>query len=223
MTNRPQRTASARTHARANQLTLAIVDPSSALRAGLPLLLPGVAVTGSHATVESLLTGRSAADVVLMDIAPDGGAEPTAVRLLTRAGYLVCLYTFEDRAAVLARYIAAGVRGIVSKGDPVDSLAGALARIAGGGTAISNGYAHVGAMPPELTLRQAQILAGRARGETFHSIARRLDISERTAQDHWSAIARRFENFLRTHSPADLERSLGLDNGVAQLEYDEIR
>ncbi len=223
MTNRPHRAIPAHPHAHADQLSLAIVDPSSALRAGLPLLLTGLTVTGSYATTEALLAGRAAADVVLMDIAPDGSAEPTAVRLLTRAGYLVCLYTFEDRAAVLARYIAAGVRGIVSKSDPVDSLAGALARIAVGGTAISNGYAHVDAALPELTLRQAQILAGRARSETFHSIARRLDISERTAQDHWSAIARRFESFLRTHSPADLERSLGLDNGVAPLEQDEFR
>jgi two-component system nitrate/nitrite response regulator NarL len=223
MTNRPHRTIAPRPSASADRLSLAIVDPSSALRAGLPLLLSGVTVTGSYPTVEALLAARPAANIVLMDVVPESGVEPTSVRILARAGYLVCLYTFERRTAALARYIAAGARGVVSKADPVDALAGALSRIAFGGTAISNGFARGDAALPELTLRQSQILAGRARGETFHSIARRLDISERTAQDHWSAIARRFETFLRSHSPADLERSLGLDSGVAPLEYDEVR
>jgi DNA-binding NarL/FixJ family response regulator len=202
---------------------LAVVDPSAVVRAGLPLLLTGFTVTGSYAAVDALLAARPAADIVLTEARADGGSGPAAVRSLTRSGYRVCLYTFENRPPVLARYIDAGVRGIVSKRDPVESLASALARISAGGTAMSSGSRTCPSSVPELTARQMQILAGRSRGETFHSIARRLDISERTAQDHWSAIARRFESFLRTHSPADLERSLGLDNGVAPLVDDESR
>lgn len=202
---------------------LAVIDPSAVMRAGLPLLLTGFTVTAGFPSVKAFLTSGAEADIVLVDIAVDGGRETAAVRTLARIGYSVCLYTLESRPAVLTRYVEAGARGIVSKADPVDVLAGALARIAAGGTAIRNDHLDGAATLPSLTLRQMQILAGRARGETFHSIARRLDISERTAQDHWSAIARRFAAFLRNHSPADLERSLGLDSGVAPLTFGETR
>lgn len=202
---------------------LAVVDASAVMRAGLPLLLTGFTVTAGYATAAALLAARPPADIVLLDVTVDGGRETAAVRSLARAGYRVCLYTLESRPAVLARYADAGAHGIVSKADPVDALVDALSRIAAGGTAFGSGRAGGASPMPELTLRQMQILAGRARGETFHSIARRLDISERTAQDHWSAIARRFETFLRTHSPADLERSLGLDSGIAPLTADEPR
>jgi DNA-binding NarL/FixJ family response regulator len=222
MTNRTLPSPTPRRSRRTGPPQLAVVDPSAVMRAGLPLLLTGFTVTGSYSAVDALLAARPAADIVLTEARGDGGSGPAAVRSLTRSGYRVCLYTFEKRPPVLARYVEAGVRGIVSKGDPVDSLASALSRISAGGTAISIGFAGGPSSVPELTARQMQILAGRARGETFHSIARRLDISERTAQDHWSAIARRFETFLRTHSPADLERSLGLDSGVAPLAYDEV-
>ncbi|MEO7126345.1 MAG: LuxR C-terminal-related transcriptional regulator [Nakamurella sp.] len=205
---------------------LSVIDPNTLTRAGLPLVLTDFAIIGSFATVEAMLAARPRADITLLEVGDAGFRAEGGVRSLSRAGYRVCLYTFEYRQAVIARYIAAGARGVVSKADPVDSLAGALSRIAAGGTAISEEFraARVGdPLPDKLTARQLQILAGRARGETFHSIARRLEISERTAQDHWSAVARRFEAFLRSHSPADLERSLGLDNGVASLEYDETR
>jgi two-component system nitrate/nitrite response regulator NarL len=193
------------------------------MRAGLPLLLTGFTVTAGYSSMNALLAARPQADIVLMDVAVDGGRETAAVRALVRAGYRVCLYTLETRPVVLTRYADAGVRGIVFKSDPVEILVSALGRIAAGGTAISNSRLDKASQPPELTLRQMQILAGRARGETFHSIARRLNISERTAQDHWSAVARRFETFLRNHSPADLERSLGLDSGVAPLPNEEPR
>lgn len=206
--------------------SLSVVDPNTLARVGLPLVLTGFAITGSFATVEAMLAAQPPADIVLLEVGDAGCREEDGVRSLSRAGYRVCLYTFERRHAVIVRLVAAGARGVVSKADSVDTLATALLRIAAGGTAISEEFPAVSGralLPPKLTTRQLQILAGRARGETFHSIARRLDISERTAQDHWSAIARRFEVFLRSHSPADLERSLGLDSGVATLEYDEVR
>lgn len=200
--------------------SLALVAANSALRAALPLLLTGFTVTGQFATVEGLIETHPSAEIVLVD-APDGAsAGADGIRAATRAGYRVCVHTTETRRAVVARYLAAGARGVIAQSDPVESLAGSLARIAAGATAISDRYADIAAAGSdhELTGRQLQILAGRARGETFSSIAGRLAISERTAQDHWSAIARRYDLFLKDHSPADLERSLGLDAGAAPLD-----
>lgn len=66
---------------------------------------------------------------------------------------------------------------------------------------------------PSLTQRQRQIRSARARGEKFESIGRRLFISKTVAEEHWSIIARKFAEFLHNHSPADLERLLGLEPG----------
>ena len=64
-----------------------------------------------------------------------------------------------------------------------------------------------------LTPRQREILAARARGESFRSIGQRLFISERTAQDHMNHVNEAFADYLATHSPADLERDLGIGPG----------
>ena len=66
---------------------------------------------------------------------------------------------------------------------------------------------------PSLTQRQRQILSARARGEKFESIGRRLFITKKVAEEHWSIIAKKFAEFLHDHSPADLERLLGLEPG----------
>lgn len=66
---------------------------------------------------------------------------------------------------------------------------------------------------PDLTDRQREILRSRARGETFRSIAGRLYITKKTAEDHMSAVAVKLAHYLREHSPADLERELGLGPG----------
>lgn len=226
MTLRQHRRPAARYLASASTPRLAVVEPNALVRAALPLMLTGFVVSGSFATTDALIASRPQADIVLVVVGGEGRRDEGSVRALSRAGYRVCLYTSERRRAVIARLIGAGARGVVSQSDPVASLAHALSRISEGGTAISNEYASAATstpLVPELTSRQLQVLGGRARGETFHSIAKRLQISERTAQDHWSAISRRFEVFLRSHSPADLERSLGLDNGVASLTDEELR
>ena len=65
---------------------------------------------------------------------------------------------------------------------------------------------HLGQLSP----RQLEVLRARARGEPFKSIARRLGIDQRTVEDHMYAVTRRFADYLRTHSLADLEHELGI-------------
>ncbi|MGR6997400.1 hypothetical protein ACU686_03640 [Yinghuangia aomiensis] len=52
---------------------------------------------------------------------------------------------------------------------------------------------------------------GRARGQSFRSIAARLHITEKTAAGYMDQVKAKFAAYLADHSPADLERYLGLE------------
>lgn len=205
---------------------VAIVDPNTAIRIGLPLMLRAVDFYAGYASCAEALLNRPVVDVVMLDPTAhvNGRSSTTAVddiAAFVSAGFRVCLYTLDPRPHFLARCLRAGARGVVLKSDPLDTLVVCLRRVASGFVEISENVvlpaAGTGDAPASLTARQRQVLAGRARGEPFRRIARQLGISERTAHDHWSAIARNFAGFLTAHSPADLERSLGLDHGPATL------
>jgi DNA-binding NarL/FixJ family response regulator len=210
---------------------IAIVDAATAVRAGLPLMLPGFAFVAGFRSGATVLAKQPAVDAVLFDPhagdeAPAGASSRDTIAALVSAGYRVCVYTLDRRPHFLACCSRAGAHGLVLKCDPLDDLARCLRQVARGYRATSSSVAlppaAIGGHPVTLTGRQRQVLAGRARGEPFRRIARRLNISERTAHDHWSAIARAFADFLSTHSPADLERSLGLDPGPAPLAPDAL-
>jgi DNA-binding CsgD family transcriptional regulator len=72
---------------------------------------------------------------------------------------------------------------------------------------------------PELTERQIEVLNARARGEGWKLLARRLNISEKTAQGHLEAVMVKMVLHLQHAgldpyaSPADVERALGLAPG----------
>lgn len=205
---------------------VAVIDASDLVRSGLPLVLRDVTVSAGFSTVAAFLQERPPADVVIFGYQGPAADTPAhydsrAIGRLTRTGYRVCVFTCEDRPALLARCLRAGAAGIVLKTEPLGALSRAIGEILAGRPAVSGRLAATvttRAREPELTPRQQQILSGRARGETFRSIAQRLDISVRTAQDHWTAIARRYEEFLSRYSAADLERSLGLDRGPVPLD-----
>ncbi len=136
----------------------------------------------------------------------------------------MCIYTDERRRLVLANCLSAGASGVVHKTDTPQTLAEALATVAGGGVRITRtleGLAEVLAdrnALPSLTLRQQQVLAGRARGESFQQIARRLFITVDTAKDHMQAVNRHLAVYLRTSTPAELALLLGILPGDLAAE-----
>jgi len=202
-----------------------VVDDNTVIRSGLPLLMAEFAFVGSFLDCESLLERAPAADVVLLDLHLAGTGRTgihqgvDAVRACAAAGYRVCLYSNERRRHLLLRCLQAGAQGVVHKADPAETLAEAVFQVAAGSVVITTGLIGLAELAerrdrlPTLTDRQRQVLSGRARGETFRSIARRLAISEKTAQEHWSVVTEKFAGYLRTHSAADLEHQLGLDSG----------
>lgn len=218
----------------ARPLRVALVDDTTVVRQGLPLLLPGVTFVAIHPDSETLLRERPDVDVLLLDLNLSGpgrsgvqqGVE--AVRACTAGNYRVCVYTVERRRYLLLRCLQAGARGIVHKTDSTGVLHRVLRDVAAGEIVITPALAGLAELAehreqlPALSRRQREVLAARARGEPFRSIARRLDITERTAQEHWSVVTEKFARYLRAHSAADLEHLLGLDPGTLRSGNEDI-
>ncbi|HIW29128.1 MAG TPA: response regulator transcription factor [Candidatus Luteococcus avicola] len=204
---------------------VAIVDDNTVVRFGLPLMHPELEVVTTCATVEELLCEAPEVDLVILDLRLSDGSEPRrtqgtkAVKTVARAGYRICLYTDERRRLVLAKCLRAGAHGIVHKSDSREFAADAFIRVAEGETVITRsleGLAEVlarrGGMP-EMTERQKQVLAARARGETFPEIAERLFITEGVAQEHMRVVSQKFSRYMADASPGDIEYHLGLAPG----------
>lgn len=207
------------------RVRVASVDDDTVIRHGLPLLLTDVDVVCSYPGIDGLLRDAPQVDLVLLDLVLKGtggtglvqGA--AATRAVARAGYPVLIYTNERRPAVLVACLTAGARGIIHKAEPLDALETAIVAVAGGAVVITQALIGLAELAerrgelPTLTDRQRQILAARARGEPFQSIAERLYIARKTAEEHMAVVNGKFADFLRDHSPADLERLLGIAPG----------
>ncbi len=207
----------------ARPVRIACVDDDTLIREGIARLLPGVEVAGSFRSVEAFLGESPRADVVLLDLwltgpslARIGEQGVPAVRAVSTAGYPVLIYTNERRRHVLAACLAAGARGIVHKSESLPTLTAAIATVQSGGlvmTTALTGLAEVfqrrDAMPG-LTPRQLEVLRARARGQSYRSIASDMYLSPKTVEEYMSEVNRKFASYLRDHSPADLERLLGV-------------
>lgn len=203
---------------------VALVDDSPFIRDGARLLEPDLAVVASYASVEELLVADPDVDVVLLDLrlhpAPGTSAQGArGVREVAATGAKVLVYTEDRRRMVLAGCLAAGASGVAHKSDPVEWVVDAVRTVARGGVSVTPAVAGVlelaarrGALAP-VTGRKLQVLRGRARGETFKAIAARLHIAPSTAEDYMAEVTRMFADYLREHSPADLERHLGVGEG----------
>lgn len=202
-----------------------LVDDIAALRAALPVLLPGLDFVGVHADAETFLSRRPAADLVLLDLKLTNLSQPWAVQglelvqLVVRAGYRVCLYTQEERRFVLAACVAAGASGIVGKADPVAMVTAKVARVLAGEVVLPEGLTGLVETLVRrgnlrlLTPRQRELLAGRARGKTYAEIGTELHLSESTLRGYWADLSVVVAEHLQATSAADVEQALGLAPG----------
>lgn len=213
---------------------IAIIDDDSIVRVALADYLPAVAEAVAYPSVREFLAARPRVGVVVLDLHLMGTLDPldpdidssqlpphgaAAVAMVDQAGYKVLIYTNEPRRFVLAGCLAAGASGVVHKTDRMETLDAAITEVISGGIVVTPGLVgmiemldRVGELP-SLTRRQREVLAGRARGEPFKLLARRLEIQQKTVEEHAGAVARKFSDYLRTHSMADLERLLGIGPG----------
>jgi DNA-binding NarL/FixJ family response regulator len=209
----------------AERYRVVVIDDSTIVRFGMPLMHPELEVVATYPDIEELLVDEPAVDLVILDLRLSGGPSPgvrqgpTAIRALRAAGYRICLFTDERRRLVLAQCMRAGAQGVVHKSDSVETAAAAFNTVAAGGIVVTQsliGLAEVlerRSGLPELTARQRQVLAGRARGETWNEIAARLFITEGVAREHMAAVNAKFAAYLQRASPGDIERHLGVAPG----------
>ncbi|MFC4052386.1 LuxR C-terminal-related transcriptional regulator [Actinomadura syzygii] len=205
------------------QVRVAAIDDDTLIRDGLRVLVPGLDVVAACRDVAEFLAVRPRVEVVLLDLTLTGTAtDPVlqgtdAVAALAADGWRVLVYTNERRRAVLVACLNAGARGVVHKAEPLPALAAAAADVAAGRIVITQALTGLAELAgrrgrlPDLSPRERDVLAGRARGESFRSIARRLFITEKTASGYMDQVKHKFAAYLREHSPADLERALGLE------------
>ncbi|WP_322761669.1 response regulator transcription factor [Frankia sp. Cr2] len=215
---------------------IGVVDDEPVYRDSLPLLVPELNVVVAARTVDEFLAlaprvlavqpSADTLDAVLVDLDLSGNSgrpDPVhgrrAVAAVAEAGYRVLIYTGQRRPLVLAGCLGVGARGIVHKSerparlvDAVDAIAAGRMVLTTAVTGLAEAVSRTGVLP-DLTDRQREVLRARARGEPYTSIAKRLYIDRKTVEEHMSLVARKFSDYLRDHSPADLERELGIGSG----------
>jgi DNA-binding NarL/FixJ family response regulator len=186
-------------------IRILVVDDHPLFRAGVSALFDSVddtevvatAADGEAAVREATLARP---DVVLMDLALPGVGGLEATRRIVTAcpeAAVLVLTMLEDDDSVLAA-MRAGARGYVLKGAGQEELLAAVRAVAAGGAVfgatIAAGLLQNLTEPqpahrfPELTEREAEVLALMAEGRDNREIAAALGVSSKTVANHVSHV-----------------------------------
>jgi len=207
-----------------------IVDDHPLVRQGLTAVLAGVSdIEVVDAVADGALAAEAAvaaeADIVLMDLSMPGmdGVEATSEVLALRPhARVVILTSFAEQARVLAA-LDAGAVGYVLKDTEPDDLIHAVHEAAAGNAPISPRAALAllparGAKRPSpsanLSPRERQVLTLVAVGLPNKSIARRLQISEKTVKAHLTRIFAALDVYDRTSAALWAQRNGLLDDNT---------
>ena len=184
--------------------------------AGLLATVPDVEVVGAVGSGEEAVawSGRATADVVLMDINLPGISGVDATRRVLarspRTAVLVVSMVDDDDNVVAA--LTAGARGYVLKEASPDEILAALRTVAAGGAVFGAAIAArlVSTAARErssplldrdsFTARERDVLDLLAEGASNRQIARRLDLSLKTVQNHVSRILDKLQAADRTQA-----------------------
>ena len=190
-----------------------VVDDHPLFRAGLEALLATVAdveVVGSvgdgAAAVRAV--AEQAPDVVLMDLNLPGIPGLEATRRIAAAHpdtAVLVLTMVDDDDSVLAA-LRVGARGYVLKGAAQEEVLSAIRTVAAGGAVFGAGAAQRvlrggrSRYAPDLTAREAEVLALVADGRSNPDIARELGLSLKTVQNHVSHVLAKMQVRDRTQA-----------------------
>jgi DNA-binding NarL/FixJ family response regulator len=207
-----------------------IVDDHPLVRQGLTAVLASVsdievvdAVADGTLAAEAAVAGR--ADIVLMDLSMPGmdGVQATSEVLALRPDTRVVILTsFAEQARVRAA-LNAGAVGYVLKDTEPEDLIDAVHEAAAGNAPISPRAAVAllpsrGASRPSpsanLSPRERQVLTLVAVGLPNKSIARRLQISEKTVKAHLTRIFAALDVYDRTSAALWAQRNGLLDDNT---------
>jgi DNA-binding NarL/FixJ family response regulator len=205
-------------------ISVLVVDDHEVVRTGLACLLgaaPDLVCVGTAedgaAAVEQV--ARLAPDVVLMDLSMPGTDGITALRTLRRNGRdvpVLVLSSFCDTDLVLEA-VRAGADGYLLKDSVGEVILDGVRSVAAGRAALDPVAARsllsgVRAHPASdaLTEREREVLELVRQGQPNKSIARKLQISERTVKAHVTHVFQRIGVSDRTQAALWAERHLHL-------------
>ena len=192
-----------------------VVDDHPLFREGLAALLATVhdmrllATAGDGATAIRLATEHRP-DIVLMDLNLPGvpGLEATRRIIRELPGTAVLVLTMVDDDDAVTAAMRMGARGYVLKGAGQEDVLGAIRTVAAGGAVfgarvaarlLSRGPAALGGQE-QLTDREAEVLALIADGQSNAEIARELQVSLKTVQNHVSRVLTKLQVRDRTQA-----------------------
>ena len=189
-----------------------VVDDHPLFREGLNGLLatvPDIDVVASVGDGEEAVrrTLELSPDVVLMDLNLPGvpGLEATRRIVAAAAGIAVLVLTMVDDDDSVMAALRVGARGYVLKGAAQEEVLAAVRTVAAGGAVFGPGVAGrvlAGGRTKgwDLTDREAQVLAHVANGLSNAEIARELDVSLKTVQNHVSRVLTKMQVRDRTQA-----------------------
>jgi DNA-binding NarL/FixJ family response regulator len=172
-----------------------VVDDHPLFRAGLEGLLstvPDVEVVGSAVDGDEAVR-RSVElrpDVVLMDLNLPGTPGLEATRRIVAAvpGCAVLVLSMVRDEATVAAALRVGARGYLLKESGQDEVLAALRTVAAGGQVLGPKVTATRTAQEPLTARESEVASLMARGRTNAEIARELDVSLKTVQNHVSHV-----------------------------------
>ena len=190
-----------------------VVDDHPIFRDGLAALLrsvPDTEVVGLAADGEAAcrLAAELAPDVVVMDLNMPGLPGLEAIRRLTRLDPppAVLVLTMVDDDDSVTAALQVGARGYLLKGAVQEEVLAAISTVAAGGAVFGAGAAQRvldggrRRHNPDLTEREAQVLALIAAGSDNAAIARELGVSVKTVQNHVSRVLAKLQVRDRTQA-----------------------
>ena len=179
-------------------MRVAVIDDHPIVREGLVAALSGrgeIEMAGVFSSAEEAIAGlsRTGCDVAILDLELGGGMSGLEAipRLRERAAVLVLTaYANDDQ---IEAAIAAGAKGYLLKGAPLDEIERAIVAVARGEAYLDSRVASrviaLSKSPPaRLTSRELEVLRLVAEGRSNKEIASRLGVSERTAKFHVTSI-----------------------------------
>lgn len=201
-------------------IRVVVADDHPLIRRGLEELLgqatdialAGVAADGEQAVA---LAVSESPDVVLMDLEMprlDGIAATAAIRAERPQTEVVVLTSFADRERILGALDAGAIGYLLKDAEPAELVRGIRAAAAGDSPLAPRAAGELlaerseGAARPELTAREAEVLAMVADGMPNKRIAQSLGISEKTVKAHLTHVFERIGVTDRTQAALWLER-----------------
>lgn len=177
-------------------ITIVVIDDHAIVRHGLELQIEhfgrGMKVIGTYSSVKAFVESGLKPQVVVLDVMIGGVSVVADIPGLISAGFIVLIYTGDDRPVPLRTAVNAGASGILLKGDPLETIMDSIEAAAAGEFCVSGPVAHALITDPKLVAdlsdQQRQVLQCIDEGLDYRATARVMGITGNTVKEYLARI-----------------------------------